>query len=133
MFVTTPTLIRSGFMCGFAALAITTPPALSRAQDDERASVLVGFHDLDLARPEARLALADRVERAVRRVCDIDDARNLQDRMAYQDCYRQAALVAGEQVRVVFARLDQARDPRLAAAGTDAGALRIAAADGQRP
>lgn len=88
-----------------APLAIVgfTVPAVA-AHDDERATVIVSYDDLNLASVEGREGLTMRVKRAVQTVCGSRPGyrQTLNERASSQFCERATLNAAGVKLAALF-------------------------------
>lgn len=78
-------MIRMFTVAAVMAVATQIVPAPAQA-----ASLSVGYADLDLTSAQGHAALNARIDRAARRVCAVEDSRNLSAMAASRACYRVA-------------------------------------------
>lgn len=93
------TPILAPIMAIAATIATFSIPDAAMAQV-ERQSVRIGYADLDLGTEAGQRVLQERVRRAARKVCRLDEVRTGTHILAADatDCYRQALRGAREQV-----------------------------------
>lgn len=70
--------------------------------------------DLDLSQPAAQELLADRIDRAVRRVCRSNDQRNLEERRDAAQCEANARADAEAKMMRKIAEATGKKQPKLA-------------------
>ena len=97
-----------------AALAVLPAQALA----NDRPSITVQTHDLDLATASDQERLENRVDRAIRRACRIG-GKGVAVMAAEQECRAELREAARSQVRLAIAA---ARNDRFAALEVDPGA-----------
>lgn len=71
---------------------------------DSAPSITVSYQDLNLANKQGQKRLATRINSAVKKVCYVNQARNLNERMAAKQCQNQAMKKAYRQMGNVVAQ-----------------------------
>lgn len=102
---TTKTHSRISKLLLIAALpvALISQSAIA-APYDSAPTITVSYQDLNLANKQGQKRLATRINSAVKKVCNVNQARNLNDRTAAIQCQSQAMKKACRQMGNVIAQ-----------------------------
>ncbi len=71
---------------------------------DSAPTITVSYQDLNLTNKQGQKRLATRINSAVKKVCSINQARNLNERIAAKQCQSQATKKAYRQMENVIAQ-----------------------------
>jgi UrcA family protein len=93
--------MRNSIVTVLAAAALAGGLATPAVAADQPVSVTVGFADLNVADPAGAVALTQRIDSAVDKVCDRPDMRNLKGMIAWEECKSKALAGAMEQLSLV--------------------------------
>jgi len=93
--------MRKSIFTVLAAAAVAGGLANPALAADETVSVTVSYADLDVADPAGAEALTQRIDSAVKRVCERPNIRNLKAMAAWEECKANALAGAMEQLSLV--------------------------------
>lgn len=85
-----------------AALGSAAQAAPS-ADEQTAPAVSISYADLNLSTEAGRIALQDRIDGAVNRVCPAENSRQLERRQHEESCRQQAQISAERQLSTIYA------------------------------